>query len=191
MNSTRDIPAKLKRRVLVEAGHRCAIPTCRSFDVDLHHIIPFSKTEKHEYKNLIALCPNCHRRAEKGEIDRQSLFMYKDNLRYVIDKYSSFEIDLLMNLAQEPEKALVIPAHTELLFWRIKEEGLVEHIETPVNTLAVRVKGIEDTPLKLTPDLIQITGKGKRFVDSISRQKIGYERVAEEEVESSRDAFPL
>lgn len=186
MNGTRNIPAKLKRRILVEAGHRCAIPTCRSFDIDVHHIIPFSKTKKHEYKNLIALCPNCHRRSEKGEIDRQSLFRYKDNLRYVIDKYSSFEIDLLMVLAREPEKALVIPAHTELLFWRIKEEGMVRHIETPADIVAVRFEGMEDTPLKLTPDLVQITDKGKRFVDSISRQKIGYERVAEEETELLR-----
>lgn len=175
MNNTRNIPAELKRRILVEAGHRCAIPQCRDFDVDIHHIIPFSKTKKHEYTNLIALCPNCHRKAEKGVIDRKSLFMYKDNLRYVIDKYSAFEIDLLMALAREPDKALVIPAHTELLFWRIKEEGLVAHIETPVDTVAVRFEGL-DVPLKLTPDLVAITDKGRRFVDSISRQKMGYER---------------
>jgi len=174
MNSTRNIPKELKRRILVEAGHRCAIPTCRSFDVDVHHIIPFSKAKNHEYGNLIALCPNCHRRAQKGEIDRKSLETYKDNLRYVIDKYSSFEIDLLMWLARRPQEALVIPAHTELLFWRIKEEGLVQHIESP-NAVSVSFSGI-DTPLKMTPDLVIITDKGKRFVDSFCRQKIGYER---------------
>ena len=35
------IPAELKRRVLIEAGHRCAIHTCRHIDVEIHHIIPW------------------------------------------------------------------------------------------------------------------------------------------------------
>ena len=49
------IPAEMKRKVLVEAGHRCAIPTCRHIDVDVHHIIPWETCKKHEYENLIAL----------------------------------------------------------------------------------------------------------------------------------------
>jgi len=75
------IPADLRRRVLVEAGHRCAIPACRHIDVDIHHIIPWKQCQKHEYENLIALCPNCHRRAGQGKIDRKSLRIYKEKLR--------------------------------------------------------------------------------------------------------------
>jgi 5-methylcytosine-specific restriction endonuclease McrA len=67
------VPADIRRRVLVEAGHRCAIPTCRYIEVDIHHIIPWATCQAHEYDNLIALCPNCHRRADRGEIDRKSL----------------------------------------------------------------------------------------------------------------------
>lgn len=74
------IPAELRRRVLVEAGHRCAIHTCRHTDVDVHHIEPWSKCREHRFENLIALCPNCHRRADLGEIDRKSLHMYKARL---------------------------------------------------------------------------------------------------------------
>lgn len=74
------IPAELKRRVLIDSGHRCAIPTCKQTEVDLHHIIPWESCRKHEYDNLIALCPNCHRRAHKGEIDRKSLKIYKNNI---------------------------------------------------------------------------------------------------------------
>ena len=54
------IPADLKRRVLVEAGHRCAIPTCRQIPVEVAHIVPWSENKEHEFENLIALCPNCH-----------------------------------------------------------------------------------------------------------------------------------
>ena len=46
--------ADLERRVLLEAGHRCAIPTCRHTDVEIRHIIPWSKCQKHSYDNLAA-----------------------------------------------------------------------------------------------------------------------------------------
>ena len=68
MSNRPPIPAEIKRRVLVEAGHRCAIPTCRYIDVDVHHIVPWETCQKHEYENLIALCPNCHRRAHKNNV---------------------------------------------------------------------------------------------------------------------------
>lgn len=74
------IQAELRRRVLLEAGHRCAIPTCKFPDIDVHHIVPWSKCREHRFENLIALCPNCHRRVHKGEIDRKSLLLYKNRL---------------------------------------------------------------------------------------------------------------
>ncbi len=80
MNDRPPIPADLRRRILVEAGHRCAIHTCKHPEVDVHHIIPWEKCREHDYDNLIALCPNCHRRADAGEIDRSSLRLYKARL---------------------------------------------------------------------------------------------------------------
>lgn len=77
MSKRPQIPAELKRKVLIEAGHRCAIQTCRHPTTDLHHIVPWEVCQEHCYHNLIALCPNCHRRAELGEIDRKSLRIYK------------------------------------------------------------------------------------------------------------------
>lgn len=80
VNDRPPIPADLRRRILVEAGHRCAIHTCKHPEVDVHHIIPWEKCREHDYDNLIALCPNCHRRADAGEIDRSSLRLYKARL---------------------------------------------------------------------------------------------------------------
>lgn len=77
MSKRPSIPAELKRKVLVEAGHRCAIHTCRHPTTDVHHIVPWEDCHEHSYENLIALCPNCHRRTGLGEIDRKSLRMYK------------------------------------------------------------------------------------------------------------------
>jgi len=43
MEGRENIPAELKRSILVEAGHKCAIPTCRHMEVEIHHIIPWQK----------------------------------------------------------------------------------------------------------------------------------------------------
>ena len=76
------IPSEIKRAVLVEAGHRCAIPTCRATTTEIAHIVPWAKTQDNSFDNLIALCPNCHARYDqKKEIDRQSMRMYKRALR--------------------------------------------------------------------------------------------------------------
>jgi hypothetical protein len=167
----RHIPTDLKRRILVEAGHRCSIPTCRSLNVDIHHIMPWEKSKKHEYKNLIALCPNCHRRAEKGEIDRKSLYMYKDNLRYIIEKYSKFEIDVLFTLSRKPRgEGLSIPTDLYLLVNRLMEDELIEFQVVPGRRITVM-------DFDLTPVLMVITKKGEDFIQNISKKKIGYERL--------------
>jgi transposase-like protein len=71
------IPRALRRALLVEAGHRCAIPTCHQIPVELAHIEPWEDVRTHEFQNLIALCPTCHTRYDAGTIDRLSMRHYK------------------------------------------------------------------------------------------------------------------
>ncbi|WP_425829320.1 HNH endonuclease [Streptomyces fractus] len=80
-NNRPAIPRELARSILVEAGHRCAIPTCRATTLEIAHITPWRQVRQHEFENLIALCPNCHTRFDKGEIDRKAMLQYKVNLR--------------------------------------------------------------------------------------------------------------
>jgi hypothetical protein len=85
MNTSKEIsrppiPTAVRRAVMVEAGYKCAIPHCGHSDLDIHHIIPWEKCRTHDYKNLIALCPNCHRKAHKGTIDSMSLRIFKNAL---------------------------------------------------------------------------------------------------------------
>ncbi|MEU7025303.1 HNH endonuclease signature motif containing protein [Streptomyces sp. NPDC046275] len=75
------VPRPLARRLFVEAGHRCAIPTCRATPLEIAHIVPWARVRRHEFHNMIVLCPNCHTRFDRGEIDRQSMFRYKELLR--------------------------------------------------------------------------------------------------------------
>ena len=84
MNTRPPIPAELRRKVLIESGHRCAIPTCRQTQAEVHHIIPWEKCKSHKFHNLIVLCSNCHTRVHNGEIDRKSLAQYKEQVGKLI-----------------------------------------------------------------------------------------------------------
>lgn len=87
------IPRPLERRVLVEAGHRCAIPTCRAHPVEIAHIVPWARVRAHNYENLIALCPTCHTRYDAKEIDRESMRQYKQQLRSLSQVYGNPPFD--------------------------------------------------------------------------------------------------
>lgn len=115
------IPAKLKRRILVEAGHRCAIPTCRFPTTELAHIVPWSEVKKHEHENLIALCPNCHTRFDDGEIDKQSILIYKQKLIFLSDRYTKYELNVL-NYLRVNSKVIV---NGDLTVQNLIDDGLI------------------------------------------------------------------
>ncbi len=158
------IPADVKRRVLVEAGHRCAIPTCRYIEVELHHIIPWAKCKAHNYDNLIALCANCHRRADRGEIDRKALRLYKLNLRFAHDKFSQLEMDLLFDAAKlGPNQGIQWTAVMFSLIRRILEVGYVQVAQTD--------GGVFLGGLKQSPDHLVITQKGRDFLGEFGQHE--------------------
>ena len=160
------LPAELRRRVLVEAGHRCAIPTCRYIEVEIHHIVPWAKCQRHEYENLIALCPNCHRRADREEIDRKSLRLYKLNLRFVHEKYSQLEMDLLFMLAGSAEgyPALWAP-FAVLMLKRVLDAELLEAQQSP--------GGIAKSfGMQISPVHLRITSKGREFVKELGLHEL-------------------
>ncbi|MFE2245501.1 HNH endonuclease [Streptomyces lavendulae] len=75
------VPRPLARQLFVETGHRCAIPTCRATPLEIAHIVPWRRVQRHDFHNMIVLCPNCHTRFDSGDIDRQAMFRYKELLR--------------------------------------------------------------------------------------------------------------
>ena len=158
--SRSNIPAELKRRVLCETGHRCAIPTCREIIVEVHHIVPWSECKEHNYENLIALCPNCHRLADRKHIDRKSLRIYKANLRYAHDKFSQLEVDILSDLYKEPENAsLQFPSFLMILINRILD---AEYVEVELPKSSVQILGMEMKPVYLF-----LTDKGREYINSL------------------------
>lgn len=158
------IPAELKRKVLVEAGHRCAIPTCRYIETEIHHIIPWETCKEHKYANLIALCPNCHNRADKGEIDRKSLKSYKAKLQVIHDKFSQLEIDILFELHRESSKRIPCLPFMRILIGRMLDSDYIKYHEEQGT---VFINGI-----KASHDFLSITKKGIEFVNEINEREM-------------------
>src|ERR1022692_4415819 len=71
-----DIPAKIKRQLIVECGHRCACCGERT-SLEKAHIIPWSQEEEHAFENLVVLCAVCHQRSHDDKWDRLTLLEYK------------------------------------------------------------------------------------------------------------------
>ena len=166
MSDRRAIPAKIKRRILVEAGHRCAIPTCRHIEVEVHHIVPWAKCKEHKYPNLIALCPNCHSRADREEIDRESLRLYKANLRFAHDKFSQLEIDVLFEAnAYQPGESIPWLPFMRLLIKRILDAEYVKLSQRTTGTVFIN-------GTLFSPDVLSITDKGRQFIQDIGSQPI-------------------
>ncbi len=72
------IPRATSRRILAEAGYRCAVcgDAC---PLERAHIIPWCKTRQHKEENLVCLCANCHQRADLEGWGEQALRYFKKN----------------------------------------------------------------------------------------------------------------
>ena len=160
-DSRTTISAELRRRVFVEAGHRCAIPTCRFIEIEVHHIVPWEQCKNHEYENLIALCPNCHTMVHNEKIDRKSLKIYKSNLRYTHDRFSQFEVDVLFELFKlKSDETSPFPAFSRLLVKRLQDAEFIEFCE-------ISKEGFFVGDLNINPEKVSITEKGRNFINSL------------------------
>ena len=119
-----------KRMVLVEAGHRCAIPTCRHPTTEIAHIVPESQNHDDTFENLIALCPNCHTQYnQQKEIDRPSIRMYKRNLEILNSRYSDFERRVFDQIAETDQRSFIVEAGFEVLLLHAVKDGLLKRVE--------------------------------------------------------------
>lgn len=158
------IPEKLRRKVLVEAGHRCAIPTCRHTRVEVAHIVPWPKVKEHTFENLIALCPNCHDLYDKDKkIDRKSMLIYKQNLGLLGSRYGEFERRVL-HLFCESQKANAIrlPGLSEIQVYYLLKDGLL--VKNGKNS-GILSSGIP------TWEEYQLTDQGKVFVEDLKQAR--------------------
>jgi hypothetical protein len=127
-NDRPTIPRELEREVLMEAGHRCAIPTCKQVPVEIAHIEPYRDVVSHTFGNLIALCPTCHTRYDKGEIDRKSMKLYKAKLSIINNRYGDFERRVLQYFVKNSASSSVEVTNgkeSEIHLFYLIKDGLI------------------------------------------------------------------
>lgn len=123
--------------VLVEAGYRCAIPTCRHPTTEIAHIVPESQSHDDSFENLIALCPDCCTRYDqKKEIDRQSIRMYKRNLGILNSRYSDFERRVFDQIAETDRRSFIVEEGFEIPLLHAVKDGLLKRVE--LSPVAIR-----------------------------------------------------
>lgn len=118
----------MRRDVLIEAGFRCAIPRCGATEIDIHHIVEYAVVREHTFDNLIVLCPNCHRRVTKGEIDPKAVKQIKANLSVLSHRYSELERRYMEEAADGNLTAgtgLVMSGGIDLLMRGLLEDDMV------------------------------------------------------------------
>ena len=152
------IPADLERQVLVESGHRCAIHSCQQVPVEIAHIVPWSRCHAHEFPNLIALCPTCHTRYDKGQIDRKSMLTYKRNALLQSRRYSDLEKRLLRALATKNVSEIWLLGALAILVSELVADGfLIDSGESRPT----------DFPETFREKLFKLTTAGEAFVASL------------------------
>ncbi len=160
------IPAELDRRVKVEAGHRCAIPTCRQTPVVIAHIVPYAKVLEHKFENLIALCPTCHSKYDiTKEIDRKSMMIYKANLTVINSRYGDLEKRVLEKFASNPgTKFIELPDFFEILLKHMIDDSLLVSVRPSGRISVGSEDDDEEGGVVLTANRYFITPKGRDFV---------------------------
>lgn len=162
------IPAKLERALMLEAGYRCAVPTCRVVGpLEIEHIEDYAKVQKHEFHNMIVLCRNCHGMKGKGPraLDRTALKQLKANLGITNQRYNDTERRILEYFATNPETELISLPSTEVLYsYLIKDGLLAKSMEALDGTVVVEVDGTEYPVGSWTYEL---TETGKTFVEHL------------------------
>jgi hypothetical protein len=157
MGTRSAIPRPLEREVLIEAGHRCAIPTCHQTPIEIAHIVPWEQVKEHIFDNLIALCPTCHTRYDKGEIDRKSMLRYKANLSVLNGRYSDLEQRVLRLFGENKNASQIwLPGGFDILLMNLLKDGFLN--DTGENS-GVILAGIPSAKL------YQLSSKGKEFID--------------------------
>lgn len=164
---SRYIPTEIRRQVLVEAGHACAIPTCQYPATQFAHIEPFSEVKRHDANNIIALCPNHHDQYDnKKTIDRKSMWAYKLKLQFLNKRYTKYEMRLLSVLAEKP----VVLAAGEIQVMGLLRDELVKNAKTLLtNTLAItdnKTRKVVFEDVAVAYFAAQLTEKGRKFVEA-------------------------
>ncbi|WP_447134720.1 HNH endonuclease [Micromonospora sp. LZ34] len=133
------------------------MPTCRQVTVELAHIGPWSKVQEHTFGNIIALCPTCHTRFDRGEIDRKAMLQYKANLALLNSRYGDLERRVLTLFAEQPDAGTIdLPGGLSILLSYLLQDGLLVKIVRPGGRIVIM--GVDQM------ERYALTERGREFI---------------------------
>jgi hypothetical protein len=99
MTKRPSMPQDVRRKVLIEASYRCAVPRCLTpLAIDVHHID--ENPANNDESNLIALCPTCHAAFHRKTYAVEAIKFWKLMLQQLNAAYDRNAINLLVMLSK-------------------------------------------------------------------------------------------
>jgi cytochrome c553 len=155
------IPRPLERELFIEAGYRCAIPTCRAVSpLQIEHIEEWATVREHKFENMIVLCANCHGRKgnKRGQIDRAALRQFKANLALLNHRYGEFERRIIDYLKDDQANIVMMPGGMEILVHYLVSDGYLVRLPnfTPAFSADYTLRGHDGTESTISGKSSQI-----------------------------------
>jgi len=148
------VATSIQLTVLIEAGYRCGVPTCRNIlALDLHHVVHVSEGGGNEPAHLIALCPTSHTLHHRGTTPREAIRVWKALLVSLSQAFDTKALDQLLFLHRLRPRELGVSGDGVLEFSRLIGAGLAEF----------RLL-VQNGPLLLYE--VMLTPKGRLLVDA-------------------------
>lgn len=157
------IPRELERDLLIEAGYRCAIPTCRTVaPLEIDHIDDYAGVKEHKFENMIVLCRNCHglKGDKRRQLDRKALGQYKANLSVLNNRYGDLERRVLQYFADNADKKeITLSGGMGLQLSHLIRDGYLERLE---QSLRVKIDQADVFPMI---ENYRLTQAGREFIN--------------------------
>jgi hypothetical protein len=166
----KSIPPPTRNLILMEAGYKCANPTCRHIlTLELHHIVWVKEGGDNTPSNLLALCPNCHSLHTHGHIPTTAIHTWKQLLISLNDANRA-TADLLLVLYYE-EKRIEAAEDTSKLDppFRFTGDGLPALsglITSGLLEISKRYLGAGYYGASMPSFNVRLTDKGRNFVQA-------------------------
>lgn len=161
------IPRALERELLIEAGYRCAIPSCRVMaPLVIDHIEDWAKVREHTFDNMIVLCANHH--GIKGEkprqLSRKVLRQYKANLSLLNHRYGELERRLLEDFGQRPSQTVrFLPGGMEIFVRSLINDGYLDRLDD-LRLHTTTLEDLDDEGFVNYMEPYMLTEAGQEFV---------------------------
>lgn len=157
----------VRELVMLEAGYRCAVPTCRALTpLDIHHIEEHAKGGSDEAGNLICLCCNCHNRYHREKIpSEQAMKVYKIRLQELSRAVDREDIDLLLMLCDGLD-SLAVSGDKISEIAALFNAGYIQASDSSQGCIQ------SNMPQPAPYYIIRLTARGREFVETWKRGEL-------------------